>query len=108
MRDVPKEISELVRSEKVVLFMKGTPQMPKCGFSATVCRILDARGVGYRTVDVLTDPEIREGVKAYASWPTIPQLYIDGEFVGGCDIAKELDANGELDGLLRKAAGASS
>ncbi len=103
MRDVQKEIGELVRGEKVVLFMKGTPLAPKCGFSATVCRILDGKGVNFRAVDVLADPEVRDGVKAYANWPTVPQLYIGGEFVGGCDIAKELDASGELEGLLRKA-----
>lgn len=91
-----ERIDRLVGSDRVVLFMKGRRDAPQCGFSATVCRILDQILPEYTTVDVLADPEIREGVKAYASWPTIPQLYVGGEFVGGCDIVKEMYAEREL------------
>jgi len=96
MTDVQSRIEELVKSNRVVLFMKGTRNAPACGFSATVVEILDQYLPQYATVNVLTDPEIRDGVKTYANWPTIPQLYVDGEFVGGCDIVRELDATGEL------------
>ena len=96
-------IDALVKSDNVVLFMKGTRDAPQCGFSATVVSILDQYVPEYTTVNVLSDPEIREGVKEYASWPTIPQLYVDGEFVGGCDIVRELDDGGELVGTLGEA-----
>ena len=83
--------------------MKGTPQFPQCGFSATVVEILKRTGVSdYLAVDVLKDPEIRQGIKDYANWPTIPQLYVDGEFVGGCDIMREMYQSGELQQLLAK------
>jgi monothiol glutaredoxin len=94
--DVLARIETLVKSDKVVLFMKGTRGAPQCGFSATVVQILDQYVPDYTTVNVLADPEIRDGVKEYASWPTIPQLYVEGEFVGGCDIIREMDAQGEL------------
>jgi monothiol glutaredoxin len=94
-------IDDLVKGEHVVLFMKGDRAFPQCGFSAQVVQILDALLPDYRTVDVLADPEIREGIKAYASWPTIPQLYVDGEFQGGCDIITEMYQSGELSQLLR-------
>jgi monothiol glutaredoxin len=93
-------IDALVKSDKVVLFMKGSRGAPQCGFSATVVGILDQYLPDYTTVDVLSDPAIRDGVKEYASWPTIPQLYIDGEFVGGCDIVRELEESGELEQTL--------
>jgi monothiol glutaredoxin len=96
MSDVREQIDSLVHSDRVVLFMKGTRAAPQCGFSATVVGILDQHLGSYTTVDVLRDPAIRDGVKEYAQWPTIPQLYIDGEFVGGCDIVREMDAKGEL------------
>jgi monothiol glutaredoxin len=96
-----QRIDELVKSHKVVLFMKGSRQAPQCGFSATVVQILDHLIPDYATVDVLRDPEIREGVKEYSSWPTVPQLYVDGEFQGGCDIVRELFQTGELEKLLR-------
>lgn len=102
MRDIGKEIGELVKKEKVVLFMKGTPEAPRCGFSAAVSDILNRKGVSFAPVDVLEDAEMREGVKAFSSWPTIPQLFIGGEFIGGCDIARELDAKGELAEILKK------
>jgi monothiol glutaredoxin len=93
-------IDDMVRSDRVVLFMKGTRSQPRCGFSAAVVDVLDGYLPDYATVDVLADPAIREGIKAYADWPTIPQLYIGGEFVGGADIAKEMHASGELAKLL--------
>jgi monothiol glutaredoxin len=90
------KISSLVESDRVVLFMKGDRGMPQCGFSARVVQILDTLLPKYTTVDVLRAPEIREGIKEYASWPTIPQLYVDGEFLGGCDIVSEMYTTGEL------------
>lgn len=93
-------INDLIESEvknnDVVLFMKGTPQFPQCGFSGQVVQILDYIGVDYKGINVLADPEIRQGIKEYSNWPTIPQLYIKGEFVGGCDIVKEMFQAGEL------------
>jgi monothiol glutaredoxin len=89
-------ISELVESKEVVLFMKGNPQSPQCGFSARVVQILDAYLPEYSTLDVLSNPDIREGLKSYSSWPTIPQLYVRGEFIGGCDIITEMSESGEL------------
>ena len=97
-------IRQTVTSHPVVLYMKGSPQMPMCGFSATATEILKRCGVEQVfTVDVLQDPEIREGIKQYASWPTIPQLYVNGEFVGGCDIMREMYQSGELQQLLSEA-----
>ena len=100
-----QRIDELVKKNRVLLFMKGERSYPQCGFSATVVQILDSLIPDYRTVDVLSDPAIREGVKAYSQWPTIPQLYIDGEFVGGCDIVREMYASGELQEKLGVARG---
>ncbi len=94
------KISEMIGSNDVVLFMKGTKQFPQCGFSATVVQILGTVGTGYATVNVLSDPEVRSGIKLYSDWPTIPQLYIRGEFVGGCDIVKQMYDSGELQNLL--------
>jgi len=94
--DVRKRIEETIKGHRVVLFMKGDRSSPSCGFSASVVGILDGFLPSYHTVDVLEDPEIREGVKAYSEWPTIPQLYVDGEFIGGADIVKEMHARGEL------------
>lgn len=95
-----ERIDSLVASHDVTLFMKGDRTAPQCGFSATVVRLLDSLLPDYRTVDVLTDPAIREGIKVYSSWPTIPQLYVKGEFVGGCDIIQELYGSGELQETL--------
>ena len=101
---VQDTIRDQVKGHRVVLYMKGTPQMPQCGFSATATEILRRCGVtDYEAVDVLQDPEIRQGIKEYANWPTIPQLYVDGEFVGGCDIMREMYQSGELQTLLSKA-----
>lgn len=96
MSDVRERIEQMVKSDRVVLFMKGNRAAPQCGFSATVVEILDQYLPSYTTVDVLGDPQIRDGVKEYAQWPTIPQLYVDGEFVGGCDIVREMDGSGDL------------
>jgi monothiol glutaredoxin len=85
-----------IETNDIVLFMKGTPGMPQCGFSATVVQILDHVGVKYKGVNVLADPEIRQGIKDFSNWPTIPQLYVKGEFVGGCDIVREMFESGEL------------
>jgi monothiol glutaredoxin len=95
-RDVQAELKQAVESNKVILFMKGTPSFPQCGFSATVVEILKQLQVPFAGVNVLADPDVREGIKQFSDWPTIPQLYIGGEFVGGCDITKELFASGEL------------
>jgi monothiol glutaredoxin len=102
--DVQQRIHEQVTSHPVVLYMKGTPQMPQCGFSATAIQILKLSGVEQVfTVNVLADEEIRQGIKQYANWPTIPQLYIKGEFVGGSDIMREMYENGELKQVLADA-----
>ena len=101
---VQDTIRDQVKSNRVVLYMKGTPQSPQCGFSATVVEILRRCGVNdYLAVNVLADEAIRQGVKDYASWPTIPQLYVNGEFVGGCDIVRELYDSGELQRVLHEA-----
>ena len=98
---VQDTIREQVQNHRIVLYMKGSPQMPMCGFSATATEILKRCGASeVYTVDVLQNPEIREGIKQFANWPTIPQLYVDGEFVGGCDIMREMYQNGELQQLL--------
>ncbi|MCC6378025.1 MAG: Grx4 family monothiol glutaredoxin [Burkholderiales bacterium] len=99
--NVQDTIRDQVKGHRVVLYMKGTPQFPQCGFSATATEILKRCGVSdYFSVDVLSDAGIRQGIKDYANWPTIPQLYVDGEFVGGCDIMREMYANGELQEML--------
>ena len=100
--DVQERIKEQVTGHPVVLYMKGSPSFPQCGFSANAVRILNALGVKeFFSVDILQDPEIRQGIKDYANWPTIPQLYINGEFVGGSDIMTEMYQNGELKELLK-------
>jgi monothiol glutaredoxin len=90
-----------VTANPVVLFMKGSPVFPQCGFSAAVVQILTHLGVKFKGIDVLQDPAIRQGIKDYSSWPTIPQLYVKGEFVGGCDIIREMFESGELQDLLK-------
>ena len=102
--DVQELIKQQVTGNSVVLYMKGTPQSPQCGFSANAVQILKACGVSdLFTVNVLEEPEIRQGIKDYANWPTIPQLYVKGEFVGGADILTEMFQNGELQDLLKQA-----
>ena len=100
MSDTRARIDEIVKKNDVVLFMKGTALFPQCGFSSRAVAILDHLGVGFETVDVLQDPEIRQGVKEYSDWPTVPQLYVKGEFVGGSDIMMEMYEAGELQQLL--------
>jgi monothiol glutaredoxin len=93
---IEDKINNLISVNKVLLFMKGNPKFPQCGFSSSACQILDASGISYETIDVLQDPDIREGIKTFSNWPTIPQLYINKEFVGGADILKEMYESGEL------------
>ena len=104
MSDAKSRIDELVKSNDIVLFMKGTALFPQCGFSSRAVAILDHLGVKFETVDVLQDPEIRQGIKAYSDWPTVPQLYLKGEFVGGSDIMMEMFESGELQQLVAAAA----
>ena len=100
MASSAERIQDIISSADVVLFMKGVPAAPQCGFSSAVVQVLAQVGVPYRAVDVLQDPFVREGIKAFSNWPTIPQLYIKGEFVGGCDIVREMFRAGELTALL--------
>ena len=100
MSDANNRIGEIVKSNEVVLFMKGTPLFPQCGFSSRAITILEHLGVPFESVDVLQDPEIRQGIKEYSDWPTIPQLYVKGEFVGGSDIMLEMFQSGELQQLV--------
>ena len=100
MSDANQRIEEIVKGNDVVLFMKGTVLFPQCGFSSRAVAILDHLGADFETVDVLQDPEIRNGIKAYSDWPTIPQLYVKGEFVGGSDIMMEMFESGELQQLV--------
>ncbi len=101
--EVKARIEKLVNENKIMVFMKGSKLMPQCGFSNNVVQILNTLGVPYETLDILADPEIRQGVKEYSNWPTIPQIYIDGEFVGGSDIAIELYQSGELQQMVEVA-----
>ena len=103
MANAHERIEKIISENPVVLFMKGTPDFPQCGFSGQVIQILDYLGAPVHGVNVLDDAEIRQGVKEYANWPTIPQLYVKGEFVGGCDIAREMFQSGELAVLLADA-----
>lgn len=105
--DTQKQIQDTVTNNAVVLFMKGTPDAPQCGFSATAIQILKACGIReFAAVDVLSHPEIRQGIKEFSNWPTVPQLYIKGEFIGGCDIMKEMYGAGELQKKLESLASA--
>ena len=100
MSDANQRIDEIVKGHDIVLFMKGTELFPQCGFSSRAVAILDHLGAKYQTVDVLQDPEVRNGIKTYSDWPTIPQLYVKGEFVGGSDIMMEMFESGELQQLV--------
>jgi len=95
-------IEEDIKNSDIVLYMKGSPMFPQCGFSAAVVEVLNHFNVDYEAFDVLQDPALRDGIKEYSEWPTIPQLYVKGEFVGGCDIIREMAANGELVGLFEQ------
>ena len=97
---IQEQIQQQIQSQPVVLYMKGTKDFPQCGFSGRAVQILRDHGVNFLDINVLEDPEVRQGIKDFANWPTIPQLYIKGEFVGGCDIMNEIHANGELKELL--------
>lgn len=98
---IQEKIHAHVTQNSVVLFMKGTPQFPQCGFSSTAVQLLKKNGISqFFSINVLADADVRQGAKEYAQWPTFPQLYVNGEFVGGCDIMKEMDASGELETLL--------
>jgi monothiol glutaredoxin len=102
MQDTQQRIKDQVTGHSVVLYMKGTPQFPQCGFSSLAVQVLNACGVqDFFSVNVLAEPEIRQGIKEYANWPTIPQLYVNGEFVGGSDIVREMYESGELQKLLQ-------
>lgn len=100
MTDTAEQIKETVDANDVVLFMKGTKEMPQCGFSSRVAGVLNYMGVDFKDVNVLADEAVRQGIKDYSDWPTIPQLYVKGEFVGGCDIVTEMTLTGELDTLF--------
>jgi monothiol glutaredoxin len=101
MTNINEKIKDIITKNDVVLFMKGTPEMPQCGFSMTVSNILKELKVKFSGVNVLADPEIRQGIKDFSNWPTVPQLYVKGEFIGGCDIAKEMYEKGELQKILK-------
>lgn len=100
MTDVPTQIKETITTSDVVLFMKGTKEMPQCGFSSRVAGVLNYMGVEFSDVNVLADDGLRQGIKDFSDWPTVPQLYVKGEFVGGCDIITEMTLSGELDTLF--------
>ncbi|QJF51464.1 Grx4 family monothiol glutaredoxin [Roseobacter ponti] len=102
MTDATSQIKETISASDVVLFMKGTKEMPQCGFSSRVAGVLNYMGVPYSDVNVLADETIRQGIKDFSDWPTIPQLYVKGEFVGGCDIITEMTLSGELDTLFEE------
>jgi len=102
MTEIKTKISKIIDNNKVVLFMKGTPDFPQCGFSAQVVDILNYLGVKFSSFNVLEDNDLREGVKEFSDWPTIPQIYINKEFIGGCDILRELAENGEIQNILKK------
>lgn len=102
MSDIKQLIHDTVTQHDVVLFLKGSKDVPVCGFSAAVVQVLERMGVEFKDMNVLTDPELRQGIKDYANWPTIPQLYVKGEFIGGCDIVRDMYQSGELEELLRE------
>ena len=108
MEDITKKIESAIKSNKVMIFMKGNRSFPQCGFSAATVAVFEQLGVPFETADVLSDPELRDGVKRYSNWPTIPQVYIDGKFVGGCDIIRELHESGELEPMVKAALGATA
>lgn len=101
MSDIQKKIGRQIEKTPIILYMKGSKDAPQCGFSAQVVNILNYYRVDYETVDVLLDPEIRQGIKDYSQWPTLPQLYVNGNFVGGCDICTDMHVNGELGEILK-------
>src|SRR4051812_40438093 len=102
--DLRKRIADTIAKDRIMLFMKGSPSMPQCGFSAAVVGILKEIGVPYGSVNILADQDLREGLKEHSRWPTYPQLYVDGQLVGGCDIVREMHAKGELAAVLKPSA----
>lgn len=108
MAEAIDRIKSAIADNKVCIFMKGNRNFPQCGFSAATVQVFEQLGVPYGTVDVLSDGEVREQIKAFSNWPTIPQVYIDGKFVGGCDIVRELYESGELQTMVKAAVGANA
>jgi monothiol glutaredoxin len=108
MADVVEQIQSAIAKNKILIFMKGNRSFPQCGFSAATVEVFEELGAPYSTVDVLADQEVRDAVKAYSNWPTIPQVFINGKFVGGCDIVRELHSSGELQTLVKSALGESA
>lgn len=108
MADVIERIQAAIRDNKIMIFMKGNRHFPQCGFSAATVQVFEELAVPYETADVLSDPELRDGIKRFSNWPTIPQIYIDGKFVGGCDIIREMYGNGELQPMVQAAVGATA
>ncbi len=102
-QDVHERIENAISNNKIMIFMKGTASFPQCGFSAATVQVFEQLGVPFETADVLSDPELRDAIKRYSNWPTIPQVFIGGKFVGGCDIVREMYENGELKGLVDSA-----
>ncbi|MEE8434985.1 MAG: Grx4 family monothiol glutaredoxin [bacterium] len=100
--DVSERISSAIKENRILIFMKGNPEFPQCGFSAATIDVFNQLGEPYATRDVLQDPEIRQGIKEFSNWPTIPQVFIDGKFIGGCDIITEMHQTGELEPLVKK------
>lgn len=108
MANALEQIKSAIAGNKIMIFMKGNRNFPQCGFSAATVQIFEQLGAPYETVDVLADPEVRDQVKAFSNWPTIPQVYIDGKFVGGCDIVRELYETGELQTMVKSATGSAA
>jgi monothiol glutaredoxin len=108
MANANERIQSAIADNKICIFMKGNRNFPQCGFSSATVQVFEQLGVPYGTVDVLSDGEVREQIKAYSNWPTIPQVYIDGKFIGGCDIVRELYESGELQTMVKAAVGASA
>ncbi len=102
-KDIQEKIAQQIKENKILIYMKGNRDFPQCGFSAAVVNVFNQLGVPYETIDVLVDSEIRDGVKTFSNWPTIPQVYVAGKFLGGCDIVRELHARGELESLVKAA-----
>jgi monothiol glutaredoxin len=108
MADIIEKIESAVKQNKIMIFMKGDRNFPQCGFSAATVAIFENLGVPFATADVLSDPELRDAIKRYSNWPTIPQVYINGKFVGGCDIIRELQETGELEPMVKAALGGTA
>lgn len=102
---IQQKIAQQVQENPILIYMKGTPDFPQCGFSAAVVEVFNSLGAKYSTVNVLEDPAIRDGIKSFSNWPTIPQIYIKGKFLGGCDIVREMHSRGELQPIVKEAAG---